>query len=177
MYSITHLDEYIWCDPTIGSKIKKKKKNSLKINNLGHMAQIWTLIVESNWIFSKLYLYIYIYIHIWNCKFLDKTSYKAITISPLEYVTSAGTNSWRDVYLLGFTLEDAPSCITKDRPTWSLLSWEESYAGAFPLSLLSAEEAGVKPIMLFWYHYQISLKFHTMLSIYIYLDCKLHNWS
>ena len=28
------------------------------------MTQIWTLIVESNWIFSKLYLLIYIYIYI-----------------------------------------------------------------------------------------------------------------
>ena len=27
------------------------------------MTQNWTLIVESNWIFSKLYIYIYIYIY------------------------------------------------------------------------------------------------------------------
>ena len=27
------------------------------------MAKNWTSIVESNWIFSKLYLYIYIYIY------------------------------------------------------------------------------------------------------------------
>ena len=26
------------------------------------MTQNWTLIIESNWIFSKLYIYIYIYI-------------------------------------------------------------------------------------------------------------------
>ena len=38
---------------------------------------------------------------LWNCKFLDKTSCEAINISPLEYVTSVGTNSWRDVDLLG----------------------------------------------------------------------------
>ena len=29
------------------------------------MTQNWTLIVESNWIFSKLYIYIYIYIYIY----------------------------------------------------------------------------------------------------------------
>ena len=41
---------------------KLKIKLSLKMNNLGHMAQNWTSIVESNWIFSKFYLLIYIYI-------------------------------------------------------------------------------------------------------------------
>ena len=38
-------------------------KLSLKINNLRHTAQNWTSIVESYWIFSKLYLLIYIYIY------------------------------------------------------------------------------------------------------------------
>ena len=49
--------------PQLGPKLRRKK-NSLKINNLGHMAQIWTLIVESNWIFSKFYLFIYIYMEL-----------------------------------------------------------------------------------------------------------------
>ena len=39
---------------------KLRIKLSLEINNLGHMTQNYTSIVESNWIFSKLYLYIYI---------------------------------------------------------------------------------------------------------------------
>ena len=43
---------------------KLRNKPSLKINNLGHMMQNWTSIVESNWIFSKLYLLIYVYIYI-----------------------------------------------------------------------------------------------------------------
>ena len=43
---------------------KLKLKLSLKMNNLGHMAQNWTSIVESNWVFSKFYLLIYIYIYI-----------------------------------------------------------------------------------------------------------------
>ena len=42
--------------------LKLKIKLSLKINNLGHIAQNWISIVESNWIFSKFYLLIYIYI-------------------------------------------------------------------------------------------------------------------
>ena len=49
--------------PHLNPKLKKKK-NSLKINNLGHIAQNWTLIVESNWIFSKLCLLIYIFIDV-----------------------------------------------------------------------------------------------------------------
>ena len=55
-------------------------------------------------------------IPLWNCKFRAKTSYKAIIISPLEYVTSAGTSPWRDIVSLDFTLEEAPSCILKGRP-------------------------------------------------------------
>ena len=43
---------------------KLRIKLSLKINNLRHIEQNWTSIVESNWIFSKLYLLIYIYIYI-----------------------------------------------------------------------------------------------------------------
>ena len=45
-YLITHLDEYLWCGPTFYSKIKEKK-NSLRINNLGHMAQNWNSNLES----------------------------------------------------------------------------------------------------------------------------------
>ena len=41
---------------------KLRNKTLFKINNLGHMMQNWTSIVESNWIFSKLYILIYIYI-------------------------------------------------------------------------------------------------------------------
>ena len=44
---------------------KLRNKTLFKINNLGHMMQNWTSIVESNWIFSKLYLLIYIYIYIY----------------------------------------------------------------------------------------------------------------
>ena len=47
-------------------------KPSLKINNLGHKMQNWTSIVESNWIFSKLYLLIYIYV---GSQFSDRTHY------------------------------------------------------------------------------------------------------
>ena len=43
---------------------KLRNKTSLNINILGHMMQNWISIVESNWIFSKLYLLIYIYIYI-----------------------------------------------------------------------------------------------------------------
>ena len=42
---------------------KLRNKTPLKVNNLGHMTQNWTSIVESNWIFFKLYLLIYIYIY------------------------------------------------------------------------------------------------------------------
>ena len=40
---------------------KLRNKTPLKVNNLGHVTQNWTSIVESNWIFFKLYLLIYIY--------------------------------------------------------------------------------------------------------------------
>ena len=43
---------------------KLRNKTLFKINNLGHMMQNWTSIVESNWIFSKLYPLIYVYIYI-----------------------------------------------------------------------------------------------------------------
>ena len=51
-----------------------------------------------------------------NCKVLDKTSCKVIAIIPLEYVIFTGTNSWRDVALLGSKPEEAPLCILKDYP-------------------------------------------------------------
>jgi len=38
--------------------LKLRNKIFSKINNLGHIAQNWTSIVESNWIFSKFWLYI-----------------------------------------------------------------------------------------------------------------------
>ena len=44
--------------------IKLRNKIFSKNNNLGHMMQNLTSIVESNWIFSKFYLLIYIYIYI-----------------------------------------------------------------------------------------------------------------
>ena len=34
------------------------------------MTQNWTLIIESNWIFSKLYIYIYIYIYRYGKAFI-----------------------------------------------------------------------------------------------------------
>ena len=43
--------------PKLRNKTLKKKKI------LRHMAKNWTSIVESNWIFFKLYLLIYIYIY------------------------------------------------------------------------------------------------------------------
>ena len=44
---------YLWCNPTFDSNLKNKKKIkkkilSLKINNLWHMIQNWTLIIKFN---------------------------------------------------------------------------------------------------------------------------------